>query len=434
MTIKRDLLYEIKPFLERKEYLAIIGPRQAGKTTFLEIIKECLLREGTVEESHISLVTFEDRRLLGEFENEPVAFVRSFMPGQDDKTVYLMLDEFQYVEEGGQKLKLIYDTVKNLKIIITGSSSLEIRAQVGAYMVGRVLTFYLPPFNFDEILRARNDRLGKIYHTGHEIIYDWLFENKKHELSSAKDSFSQEMLSFYNDYCIWGGYPAVVLSGNDVEKYKVLGDIFNNYMLKDIKGLLELSTERSLLLLSQFIAAQIGAIVVYRNLGTAAHLDFRNLKKHLNILKETFVSEEVAPFFKNRHKELTKNPKMYFLDMGFRNFIMENMNNLDKRPDSGAVVENTVFIRLAQMCVNGEKINFWRTKAGAEVDFIAHIKGEIIPIEVKFSSFDNCKITRGFASFLDSFKPARGIVLTKDYWGILKHRETEILFAPVYYL
>ncbi len=91
---------------------------------------------------------------------------------------------------------------------------------------------------------------------------------------------------------------------------------------------------------------QAGNIVVYQNLGQASRLDYRQTRNHLNILAETFICTEVKPFFRNRQKELSKNPKIFFYDKGFRNSLMENMNSLDKRPDSGSIIENTVFIRL----------------------------------------------------------------------------------------
>ncbi|MCK4244503.1 MAG: DUF4143 domain-containing protein, partial [Candidatus Omnitrophica bacterium] len=143
---------------------------------------------------------------------------------------------------------------------------------------------------------------------------------------------------------------------------------------------------------------------------------------------------EVKPFFKNRQKELSKNPKIFYIDMGFRNSLMENMNGLDKRADSGAIIENVVFIRLNELCEGVNKINFWRTKAGAEVDFVLHTKGNIIPIEIKYSSFKTEKISRGLASFIDSFKSEYAVVLTKNYWGMTKKNKTKVLFIPVYYL
>lgn len=432
--VKRDLLEKIKLFLKRKEFISIIGPRQSGKTTFLEIIKDYLLKKQKVDQRLIHMITFEDRKLLAQFESDAVSFVHSYLPIKTNKTTYFMLDEFQYVVEGGQKLKLIYDTMKNVKIIITGSSSLEIKAQVGKYMVGRILTFYIYPFNFGEFLSAKNLRLEGVYKEKHKDLLKWFTGNTQLKQKKGEDIFYGEFINYYENFCIWGSYPSVVLSKTDGERHKVLADIFNNYILKDIKGLLELATDKNLFLLSQYLATQIGNIVNYQNLGQAAGLDYRKLKKHLHILKETFICEEVNPYFKNPQKELAKNPKIFFTDIGFRNHLVDNMNAMEKRSDGGGMIENVVFNRLNELFKESGKINFWRTKAGAEVDFVLQTKGEIIPIEVKFSKFENAKVSKSFSSFIESFKPKLGIVLTKNYWGKVEKNHTKILFAPVYYL
>ncbi len=434
MIYPRDLIKDIESFLKRKEFIAIIGPRQSGKTTFLEILKAYLTKELKIKGDLIQSITFEDRRLLVQFEQDPIAFIHSYIPQKSFHTFYLMIDEFQYAISGGQKLKLIYDTVKNVKIFITGSSSLDIKAQVGKFMVGRILTFHLYPFNFGEFLRVHNQRLARVYGQNNDHVIKWLFKGTPFRTKREIDIFSEEIVKLYEQFCIWGGYPAVALSKDKDERKKILSDIYNNYILKDIKTLLELATENNLYLLSQYLATQIGNIAIYQNLGQAAGLDHRNLKKHLNILKETFICQEVKPFFKNRQKELSKNPKIFFNDMGFRNNLIENMNSLDKRTDAGAIIENAVFIRLNELCGRIEKINFWRTKAGAEVDFILQVKGNIIPIEVKYSNFAVEKISKSLGSFIGSFKPEYAAVLTKNYWGALKRNKTKILFIPVYYI
>lgn len=434
MIIQRDIIDRLTPFLKRKEYLAIVGPRQAGKTTLLGIIKDYLQNTLNATEDHIQFVTFEDRRLMSQFDDDPLSFVRSYIPDNGNKTFYLMIDEFQYVRDGGQRLKLVYDTVDNVKIIITGSSSLDIKAQVGRYLVGRILTFSLYPFNFREFLRAKDKRLEKIYSDTNTDFIKWLFHDKSFKSRHGRDIFSQEMIKRFEEFSIWGGYPGVVLSKTVHERQKVLNDILNNYIMKDIKGLLELATEKNLLLLSQYLAAQAGNIVVYQNLSQAAQMDYRQMKKHLNILFETFICTEVRPFFTNRQKELSRNPKIFFYDMGFRNSLIDNMNKPDKRSDCGSIIENSVFIRFNELCDENAGINFWRTKVGAEVDFIIQTKGKIIPVEVKYSSFDKAKISRSFASFIETFSPKQGVILTKDYFGHMRSGKTKIVFMPVYYL
>lgn len=197
---------------------------------------------------------------------------------------------------------------------------------------------------------------------------------------------------------------------------------------------MELATDKNLLGLTRFLAAQIGNILVYKNLSQIARLDYRKTIEHLRILEETFVIELVKPYFKNRQKELVKNPKVYFVDTGFRNGLMENMNLFLKRNDAGALIENIVFLRLKIILENFNKINFWRSKAGAEVDFVIDLNGEIFPIEVKFSEFDKPEMSRSLMSFIKSFKTKRAIVLTKDYFGTAKTKTgCEVLFYPVYY-
>jgi hypothetical protein len=434
MIYPRDLLNKIEPFLLRKEFISIVGPRQSGKTTFLEIIKTYLSEKFRVKKELISSLTFEDRRLLAQFEADPVSFINSYRPGENASKFFLLIDEFQYAREGGQRLKFIYDTVKNIKIIVTGSSSLEIKARVAKYMVGRILSFYLYPFNFGEYLQTRDGRLQKLYKQNNEKIIAWLFQGKPLRIKSREDIFLEEMIRHYEDFCIWGGYPEVTLSRNHPERVKILGDIYNNYILKDIKTLLELATENNLYLLSQVLATQVGNIINYQNLGQASHLNYRQLKKHLHILKETFICQEIKPFFKNRQKELSKNPKIYFHDLGFRNNLLENMNRLRNHPDAGAIIENAVYIRLNELCEGQQKLNFWRTKTGAEVDFVLQIKGQPMPLEVKYSTYSKEQLSRSLASFIESFKPEFAGVLTKNYWGSMEKNKTRILFIPVYYL
>ncbi len=433
MLIDRDLMARIVPFLKRREYLAIVGPRQCGKTTFLEMLRDHLVKREKAAPDSVQGVTFEDRRLLMEFEADPVAFVRSYAPRGSGGAFTLMIDEFQYAQDGGQKLKLIYDTCRGLKIIVTGSSSLDLKAKVGKYMVGRLLHFTLYPFRFAEILRAGNKRLESVYEEYHAKVVRLLNGGKPFSVKSGPDPFADEFLKAYEEFCVWGGYPAVVLAPRGEERVKLLEDIYNNYILKDIKTTLEMATERSLYRLSEYLATQVGQIVVYQNLGQAAGLDHRKLTRHLNVLYETFVCREVRPFFVNRQKELSKNPKIYFLDAGFRNALMENMNVLGKRADAGALVENACLGQFLHLPGPPAKINFWRTKAGAEVDFVLTHGERKVPIEVKRTSSASPRATKSLQSFLDAFSPPHAVVLTKGFWGTGRRGKTRIFFIPMYY-
>ncbi len=434
MQVKRCILSRIEKFLKSREYLAVVGPRQCGKTVLLGMIKQYLKKELKVKENNIALITFEDRKLLRQFESEPIEFVKSYIDKRGTGLFYLLIDEFQYAKEGGQKLKFVYDTVKNFKAIITGSSSLEIRAKTGKYMVGRMLSFNMYPFNFSEYLLSKSRRHLNIYEKKSRDIVKFIFKGKKPLYKNKEDAFYSEMIDFYKDYVVWGGYPAVVIEKNKEKKQKLQSEINSGYIMKDIKGLLALATENELESLITQLAIRPGNLINYTNLCADTALDYRNLKKHLRILNETFVCDELRPFYKNKRKELSKNPKIYFIDTGFRNNVLDDFNDPDMRTDGGALVENVVYRRLKELAGGRIKINYWRTKPGAEVDFILKVDGKPAPVEVKYSCFKGNKVSRSFMSFVQHYKPSTGLILTKNYFGISKKGKTNILFAPVYYL
>lgn len=416
MYIHRQLEKIIEPFLKRKEALSIIGPRQVGKTTFIKYL-EAKLKE---KKKKVRFFTFERRVDLELFE-ENIDDFKNLISQYE----YVIIDEFQYAKNGGQKLKYLYDTTE-IKFIISGSSSLDLTFQTGKYMVGRILEFRLNPFSFREYLSYKNQELynlleGKIKSAN---ILDF----------NIKDGFGQQINDSLNkeleDYIIYGAYPAVVLSKTKIEKEKVLKGILEKYLLKDIKGLLNLATEDEIVKLSKFLALQIGNIIKYKELSNSSGLSYKEVLKHLNILENTFIIKLIRPFFTNRRLELTKNPKNYFIDLGMRNSLLSDFRNLDSRNDLGGLMENYAFNLLQNFNLT-QDIKYWRTKSKAEVDFIIEREQNLYPIEVKYSS--RKIVGKSFYSFVNKFKPKEGIILTRNYLGAEMIRGSKVKFIPLTY-
>ena len=145
-----------------------------------------------------------------------------------------------------------------------------------------------------------------------------------------------------------------------------------------------------------------------------------------------FIISLLRPFFTNKATELKKNPKVYFIDNGLRNYILNNFNNLEVRPDAGSIIQNVVFTQLKMNQV--DSLRYWRTLAKAEVDFVLELGGELVPIEVKYSLFKVPRISRGFRNFLLQYQPERALVFTKNFWGELKVGSSLVKFVPVWYL
>jgi len=412
--VHRELEKEIIPYLERKEVLSIIGPRQVGKTTFLEFLEKNLKEKG----KKVKFITFEKRSDLELFQESIEDF-------KDLVTQYqcVIIDEFQYAKEGGQKLKYLYDTTK-VKFIISGSSSLELSFKTGKYMVGRMLDFKLSPFSFKEYLSFKD---GELY----ELIKKRVGSQSVLKFNLKKPfgkQINQKLTNLLEEYVTYGGYPAVALSKTNKEKKKVLENIVEKYILRDIKGLLGMTTENELIKIAKLLASQIGNMVNYGELSNVSGLNYKKVIEHLNVLEKTFIINLIKPFFTNRRLELTKNPKSYFIDLGIRNFLLSDFRSLENRNDSGSVMENYAHGFLNNLVTD---LKYWRTKSKAEVDFIIEKEQTVCPIEIKYTS--RKIVGKSFHSFINKFNPELGIILTKDYFKEEKIKNTKVKFIPLSY-
>lgn len=401
--IKRIIETEILPFINRREVISLLGSRQSGKTTLLKHLQENLIKKN----KKIAYITFENKQSLQLFND-----LEEFMAFYQNYDI-LIIDEFHYVKEGGQKLKFLYDTTDK-KFLISGSSSLELTFQTGKYMVGRMVTFKLSPFSFEEFLLATNESLFNVYSLNKPL----------------SQIIKYHLMKNFETYLIYGGYPAVVLTKSKTEKEKILEGIIENYLLRDIKDLLTLITEDELILLTKLLATQIGNLINYNELSTLSRLPYKQLLKHLEILKKTYIVDLVRPYSTNKRTELVKNPKVYFFDLGFRNYLLGDFRSFDKRQDIGALVENYIFTKLSSNQKITTRINFWRTKSGAEVDFIIEKQGNIIPIEVKYSS--SPVIGKSLYSFFNKYQPNKAYVITKDIEKEVKIGGVKVFFIPAY--
>ena len=378
--IRRELEDKIKHYLSFKEILAIIGPRQAGKTT---LVNKCL---DDLKNKRINRISFENLDILKKFETDIKAFVIEFIEDYD----IIFIDEVQYAESSGQSLKYIYDSIKNVKIIISGSSATELSLHSIKYLVGRIFVFELYTLSFNEYLQFKNQKLFKIYKKGH--------------LSGI---YLEEINKVLKEYLSFGGYPRVALMNKKEDKKTILKNICNTYLLKEIKEILGYKETHQLDTLIKSLAIQIGGMVNYNDLSAKTGIPYKKLKEQLSILEKTFICSFALNYHTNKKMELSKSPKIYFFDIGLRNFIIDNFSiNME-----GTILENFVYI---QMLIQGIKPKFWRTRTKAEVDFILEKQGTIIPIEIKTKISRN-SVSKAMRSFIERYKPEQAFFLSLDY-------------------
>ncbi len=400
MYIERDLEKELLKYLNNKEILAVIGPRQSGKTT---IIKQIL---SNIKNKKIKEISFDNISDLELFITDVDSFIKKYVENTD----ILFIDEIQRANKSGLQLKYIFDNYKKTKIIVSGSSSIDIAIKCLKYLVGRIFVFNLYPFSFNEFLKSKDKDLYNIY-----------IENK------YKEVILKKINKYLDEYLVYGGYPKAVLSKDNEERKIVLRNIYNTHALRDIKDIISLSDDFMLNDLIKALSLQIGDIVNYTNLSSVSGYKYEKLKRVFNVLNKTYICLEIRPFFKNKTKEITKSKKVYFYDLGLRNQIINNfLEDVNFRQDIGKLHENFILLELIN---NGFEVKYWNAKSKAEVDFILEKSGQIIPIEVK-STIKKENLTRSFNSFLTKYKPKVGFVSTKNFEKTIKRNNTVVYFVP----
>ncbi len=397
MYAERFLENEIGKYMKAREIIAVVGPRQSGKTTLLKHLFAGL--------KNAKFLDFEDRETLRMFNDDLKSFIDLYVKNHD----YLFIDEFQYAKEGGKQLKYLYDNYKT-KIIISGSSVSELSIHSMKYLVGRIFVFNLLPFSFEEYLNHKDRE-----------IYRGIYLKRK-----LTAPVIERIIPHFNEFCIFGGYPRVVLSKDREEKETVLRNIYNTYFLKEVKEILNLPEDHKLGKLISAFALQVGNIINYNEISNITGFGYKDLLKYINVLEKTFICTRSRPFRKNKRTELVKAPKIFFFDNGFRNMVIKNFQTADNRPDKGQIYENFV---ASELLKRGLEVKYWRTKSKAEVDFVVEKEGKVIPIEVK-SGLKKPAMTRSFSSFIEKYKPRNGLILSER----ICNERGETAFRPIFSL
>lgn len=431
---ERALLEQLKKWVDRREIFAIKGPRQSGKTTLLKMLQDWLKQEKKIKPENIIFITFEDRDILEKFSKDPKEYVKNLAGKKENEKFYFFVDEFQYLENGGQILKLLYDTNENIKFIITGSSSLELTGKTARFLVGRVFSFYLWQLNFQEFLKIKSEQLYNAYKDRNEKFKTFIVKGEYFDVPS-EDIFENDFKKMFEEYTVWGGYPEVVKSEDEETKKMVLKNIYDTYITRDIIEMLKITDYSSFKKIVTLLAGQIGNLLNYENLATDAKSYYKETKNYLSILEQTFIISLIKPFYRNKTTELKKNPKNYFIDLGLRNYILGNFQEFSLKTDKGPLVENAAFLQFKFKEENEENaVKYWRTLSKAEVDFVLEQKNEVIPVEIKYSNFKHPEISRSFRSFLNQYKPRKALMLTNGFIGEMKMSDVLIKFVPVWYL
>jgi len=352
--IARTVVDNIRKRLADRKVMVILGSRQVGKTTLfhqlLDDHKEVLWWNGDESDVRAALENTSSARLKTLIGNHTI----------------VVIDEAQRIDNIGLAAKIIYDTIPNVKVLLSGSSAFELKNKTNEPLTGRKWEYQLFPLSFAEMVNH-------------------------HGLLEEKRLLEHRM--------IYGYYPEVVTQTADAKS--VLSQITNSYLYKDILMLENIHKAEKLERLVQALAFQVGHQVSYNELSQICGLDNQTVEKYIDLLEKSFVVFRIPSFSRNIRNELKKSRKIYFYDNGIRNAVIKQYNSLGLRDDVGALWENfLVSERMKFINYNFHYCNryFWRTHAQQEIDYVEDKDGLLSAFEFKWNPKAKSKLPKAFST------------------------------------
>jgi predicted AAA+ superfamily ATPase len=343
VKINRELAIRIQNKLQPGKVLMVLGARRVGKTV---LVNELLNELG----EPFLYLNGEDINVHDQLANRSVEHYKQIIGSSQ----LLYIDEAQKIPEIGLKLKLMIDEIKDLKIIISGSSSFDINKNVGEPLTGRKYTFHLFPLSENEYNQS---------------------ETKINKSEKVKERL------------VFGNYPELLHLPDKEDKRDYLNEMISSYLLKDILVYEDIKNSQKIFNLLRLIAFQIGGEVSLQELGKQLGISKNTVEKYLDLLSKVFILHKVEGFSRNLRKEVTKNSRWYFLDNGIRNAVIANFNSLEARNDVGMLWENYIIserLKFQEYRRISSNNYFWRTYDQQEIDWVEERDGSLFGYELKW--------------------------------------------------
>jgi hypothetical protein len=370
--IPRLVEQKLDNLLENKEILILLGARQVGKTTMLEHV---LKSDDTTLLNCIR--TTDKTRLLAASKLSTEEAMR--MLGNPK---ILIIDEAQTFPDIGRIAQGWYDSHISTKIILLGSSSLDLLDRTAEPLTGRNQKQFLTPLLFTETLQTQ----------------DWYSPDLTNDFLSS--NFPEQLEALLMERMVYGSYPKVVLTSN---KEDYLANLTSDYLLRDVlhAGLVKYPSKARLLL--ELLAHQTGSEVSLNSLSNESGISRETIDKYLDLLERSYVVFRLHAYSTNQRKEITKGVKVFFWDTGVRNALLENFSSSPLRTDIGELYENWVIAEVAKRnLIEGshKKLYFWRKTEGSEVDLVIRGTDLFEAYELKWSKKGS---TKGSRSFMNTY-------------------------------
>ena len=350
---KRHLSKHILKYSKEYPIVALVGPRQSGKTT--------LVKKLFPDYKYLSLENITTRRSASE---DPQGFLSTHGP-------FLILDEVQNVPELFSILQEVVDERQDpAQYILTGSSQFLLVEKISQSLAGRVVTFKLFPFSFLEIKQYDED-----------LEPDLIFK----QVHKNRPKVSQEALF---NLIHTGCYPRIYEKNLDAQKW------YENYVFtyveRDVRMLLNVRNLRTFEHFLLLCASRSGQLLDYSDFSGALGISVSTVKEWISILETSGIIFILSPFFENFSKRIVKRPKLYFIDTGLLCHLLtiQTVDHLKTHPLIGWIFETFIISECYKRFCNLGKsppLYFWKDQSSNEIDLLIYNGRECFPVEIKLS-------------------------------------------------
>ena len=312
---------------------------------------------------------------------------------------------------------------RNIKFIVSGSSTARLRSSALKKLTGRITFFQICPLSFSEFIFFKENK----------EIPEWQVNTGLKglkEIVAQKLPYQNILRRNFLEYLCFGGYPRIVLEKEQSVKEKLLRDYVDLIIKRDIASIFSIEhlpeLENVLYLLGKNTANKISFFRISKETG----LKIETVKKYYYYLEQAYLIFNIG-FFKTSLKKTRRPYKFYLTDLGIRNLLSGDFGIKPSETLLGNLAESAIANFLSRQ---GLSAGYWEDKQGNQVDFTAKSFKDLLPIEVKYQNKIDFTSLKGLMKFIEEHKPPEALIITKDFYQEKKINKTNFLAVPVYYI
>jgi predicted AAA+ superfamily ATPase len=420
--VKRESFEKINQLLGYFPAVVILGPRQAGKTTLAKALRPTWRYIDLDNPADISQLINQD----------PVFYLNHY--SQD-----LIIDEAQSYPEIFNILRGVIDNNRGQKgrFILTGSSSPDLLREVSNSLAGRVAIVNLETFSATELAGFQRPAFYEGLMAPSSALTLEFFKNFLIEKEQENPKINMTKETLYQSW-LRGGYPEPVLSKDSQFFDFWMSEYQKTYLFRDVARLFPRLNQQAYQRFLNILARLSGTILNKSDLSRSIEVSLPTITDYLQIAEGTFLWRSIPSFDRHPLRQIVKMPKGHFRDSGLLNYLLHirSLDDLLNHPHVGHLFESfvieSIMKHLEASSLTNIKTYYYRTKHGAEIDFILEGSFGLLPIEIKLGEVVSAKQLITLKSFMAENGCLLGLVINqgKD----IKPLSENILQIPVRYL